>query len=143
MEFASPELKTRNDSETEPLVPDILHLINLLVGWRSKRSRLNTIFVAREKANYIKGLFSLWIYMTFNWKWFKAISSPLWYDKQGDSEYIDIHNTSIRQDKVWISFGKEKRISFCVLHSKLNISPNCRVIARGSYSDIKTYNIAM
>ena len=58
-EFPSPELKTRNDNETEPLVPDILHLINLLVGWRSKRSRLNTIFVAREKANYIKGLFSL------------------------------------------------------------------------------------
>ena len=58
-EFPSPELKTRNDSETEVLVPDILHLTNLLVGWKSKRSRLNTIFVAREKANYIKGLFSL------------------------------------------------------------------------------------
>ena len=58
-EFPSPELKTRNDSETELLVPDILHLTNLLVGWKSKKSRLNTIFVAREKANYIKGLFSL------------------------------------------------------------------------------------
>ena len=58
-EFPSPELKTTNDSETGLLVPDILHLTNLLVGWKSKRSRLNTIFIAREKANYIKGLFSL------------------------------------------------------------------------------------
>ena len=37
-------------------------------------------------------------------------------DKQGDSEYIDIHNTSIRQDKVWISFEKKSifYFAFCI-----------------------------
>ena len=143
MEFPSPELKTRNGSETGLLVPDILHLTNLLIGWKSKRSRLNTIFVAREKANYIKGLFSLWIYMTFNWKWFKATSSLYGMTNKGiqNTPRYTQHFYKTRQslNKFW----KEKHILFCVLHSKLNISPNCRVIAKGSYSDIKTYNIAM
>ena len=50
------------------LAPTVM--VTSLVNWTNMY-----VCKSREKANYIKGLFSLWIYMTFNWKWFKAISS--------------------------------------------------------------------